>query len=612
MTETAFVNQFWGPGDGGFAVVQQRLRSADATLLELVHFYKERVAIEKEYTKRLARLGGTPLGSSETGSLKIALERLLRENVRQAADSKTFGASVAHHNHDKLAAFAGEWRRGTAKIEAHMQKVLARKHEHWAQLEAAKAKYRAECAQVKLATLLCQTTWGRENEKNEARRRRAVRALDPLRARYQEAVAQYRAVHEAWVRDWAAALASLYLLEMERIQMCKLNCFSYCNHVALLCVAWDLAADSARLAIADVAAPRDIAAFAHAYGTGASIDGVPEFVEFLDGKDEAAVPMTTALFHDPDYAAVLLRTFSVQSGAFVPAPASPQRDKALPEVRPTAPTPDLRPGLDVPVARKLPSFSTYTSEDVFDKRDGSDYSNPTNYTARSWASPRKKTSAAVQDSINRRLRDMTTVAPPAPVEPRAAVPIAKDFSIDFIAKALEDLDAGGNGDVLHLRRSVRARAAPGYEHEHEPRPASDYVDDSREVATRFNLISFKAPAAGAPGMEPAAFADRTRAETTPSALPARARSLLKSPTKSYTNLHALVAPPHYVTKARAKYSYTAREAGELSFRKGWHMYVMEKQEDNWYVCVLADNCGNAAGAVGLVAYNYVVEGDSVF
>lgn len=602
MTETAFVNLFWGPGDGGFAVVQQRLRSADATLAELLHFYKERITIEKEYTRRLERLGSTVLGGSETGSLKTALERLLRENLRLAADNKTFVASVAHHNYDKLAAFAGEYRRSTAKLESHMAKVLGRKNDHWAQLEAAKAKYRAECSQVKLLTLLCQTTWGRELEKNEARRRRAVRALGPLRVRYQEAVAQYAAVHEAWVRDWAAALASLYLLEIERIQMCKLNCFSFCNHVALLCVAWDLAADAARLTIADVAAPRDVAAFARAYGTGAAIDGVPEFVDFLEGKDDAPVPAATAHFDDPDYAAVLLRTFSLQSG-LVPAPVSPARDKALPAVR-ESPAP-LPTALDP--ARKLPSFSTFNSDDVFDKRDGSDYSSPTNYTVRSWASPRKNTTAAVQDNINRRLRDMTAAMPPAPAPaPAPEVPIAKDFSIDFIAKALEDLDAGGNGDVLHLRRSVRARAngtADGTaDGDGDVRPASDFVDDSREVATRFDLISFKSPAPRERTLLPQADLART----------VRHRSLLKSPTKSYTNLRQLVAPPQYVTKARAKYSYTAREDGELSFRKGWHMYVIQKQEDNWYVCELADNCGALAGTVGLVPYNYVVEGPTVF
>ncbi len=34
------------------------------------------------------------------------------------------------------------------------------------------------------------------------------------------------------------------------------------------------------------------------------------------------------------------------------------------------------------------------------------------------------------------------------------VPIMKDFSIDFIAKALEDLNLGGNGDISQYRKSV--------------------------------------------------------------------------------------------------------------------------------------------------------------
>ena len=699
MNETAFVNQFWGAGDGGFRVIQQRIRSAEATLLALLHFYKERISIEKDYAKRLERLvSANALGAAETGSLKIALDKLQNESEQQAADSRTFVSNVAHHNYEKLSAFENMYRRSAGKLESHMKKVLERKNEHFAQLEQAKEKYRAECSQVKSLTLVCQTTWGRELEKNQARLRRAQGSLDPLRAHYQKAVRQHAASHETWVRDWAAALLALYQLEVERLQMCKLNSFSFCNHVASLCVAWDLAADSARLAIAGVAAPRDIADFARAYGTGSEIWRAPDFVEFLEGRAEPPMEMERAQFADPDYSVVLLRTFSVQTQLM------DQTHKALPPVRAqtppyalghdadsthirpgylSAPTDHLAttiPGPDVdsghgPISaaqpftapvpdlhhvqdqshensplrpRKLPSHSTF-SDDMFEKA-ASDYLSPTNYTVRSWASPRKRTGANAQENINRRLRDMTTIVAPAREPERPSVPIAKDFSIDFIAKALEDLDAGGNGDVTQFRRSQRG--APALE---DVRPALDYVDDSQEVATRFGSISFRSPVhepaeerwspegkarqadspkrwsperrsyeRKAPGSanKELGSPERSGARTsfTPSDKHSRSlrRSLLMSPTKSYTNLRALVDPvtpvtkSRYVAKAKARYAYTAREDGELSFRKGWNMYVIHKQEDNWYVCELADNCGPLKGTIGLVPFNYVVEGPDVF
>ena len=69
----------------------------------------------------------------------------------------------------------------------------------------------------------------------------------------------------------------------------------------------------------------------------------------------------------------------------------------------------------------------------------------------------------------------------------------------------------------------------------------------------------------------------------------------------------------YVGKARAKYTFKPQQHGELYFRKGWGMYVIHRQEDNWYMCELAETTGDGnAGAVGLVPGNYVVEGDDVF
>lgn len=73
-----------------------------------------------------------------------------------------------------------------------------------------------------------------------------------------------------------------------------------------------------------------------------------------------------------------------------------------------------------------------------------------------------------------------------------------------------------------------------------------------------------------------------------------------------------VSRHEYVTKAKALYTYRAREEGELGFKKGWNMYIIHKQEDNWYVCELAGNCGNETGRVGLVPYNYLKEGHDLF
>lgn len=709
LPEKAFINQFWGLHDGGFEVVQGRIKDSTATLNELLHYYKERVSIEKEYNKKLDKLNAsTVLGSGEIGTLKVALDKLQAESQNMVAKHHNFSRSVTLQNYEKLHNFYQIYVKNVAKLETHMHKVLSRKRECRSRLETAKEKFHSQCSQIKSLMLACQTTWGKELDRNTAKLQKLKADVEGSRIHYQGALKTYADIHEVWVRDWSVALLNLYQLEIERIQMCKLNCFSYCNNIALLCVDLDQCADVARNLFAKVAAPKDIHDFAANYGTGDKIPNPPVYVDFANGMDEDDVdapPYVVANFKDPDYSQILTRTFSVQSGMAGRFPQSPARlndspradsthmsnvmttgspkqkaavNKSLPPIKePLVAKLPPKFNLNSEISTKLPQSgvsrspavqndvfanrdeearaeagnpamairktpsrnSAYTSgaEDrgeVFDERNDLqssngqlEYSNPTNYTAntgRSWSSPRRKDKLVhdVQDQINRRLRDMTDIfgalsqGPPPMQKPN--VPIAKDFSIDFMAKALEDLNSGGDGDVTQFRRSVKDAndlTIASTSTVLQKLPPSDYVDDGDEIATRRDTISFRSPRRKST-VEPPSFHKQNLSDTV--VKKDKRRLLLRSPTKSYTNLNSFVenvtpvTRNKYQTKAVAKYTFNARETGELGFRKGWHMYVIHKQEDNWYVCELGENCGSSRGSMGLVPFNYLVEGDGVF
>lgn len=661
-SEKAFVNSFWGLQDAGFAAVQLRIKTSQATLHELLTFYKERLAIEKEYNKRLEKLStSSKYGQGETGSLKIALDKLLIESQRMVQQHNKFLRSVSLHNYEKLHNFCQIYAKNVAKIENHMQKVLARKHDLKQNLDSTKEKYRSACAQDKTLSLQCQTTWGKELETNTAKLNKVRLSLSTLSQNYQMAVDKYAEIHEIWVRDWSIALLSIYLLEVERIQICKLNCFSFCNHVASLCVEWDQSVDVTRSSFANVAAPKDASDFVITYGTGSQIPTPPEYVEFANGSNENEDDQyTMANFRDPDYTQILSRTFSTHSGmnpngnaARTPSASPPRKysdesktpspQKSLPPIRQSMDlSPDNGAKFKTQMAPETKSHTTLLkqpsqysnvtgdSNDIFDNKPHnasthlSVYSHPSSYsndTKRSWASPRRKLRQELQQEINRRLQDLSYMfpkSPEKPKEPTKTIPIAKDFSIDFIAKALDDLNAGGNGDVNKFRRSVRMSALGTS----PVRPASDFVDDSQEQATRKDSIVFRAPETNfrKSYSGPTTDTSELKMYNTNQSSPTKThrRSLLQSPTKSFQNLHSFVegitpvTKARYDTKAVAKYAYKAREEGELTFRKGWHMYVIHKQEDNWYVCELGENCATDRGKVGLVPYNYVVEGDDVF
>lgn len=723
----SFVNNFWGQRDSGFGIIQTRIKSSMNTMQELLDYYHERINIEKEYTKKLDKLNHKiVLGSNETGTLKKSLDKLQLENDQMCKYNNKFIKSINQNNYDKLNHFMTIYTREINKIEHHMMKVISKKNDCLKNLQMLKNKYQDDCSQIKSLKLACQTTWGKELEKYETKLLKLNGANTSSELNYRSALTRYSELNKVWIRDWSISLQNFYQLEVERIQICKINCFNFCNNIATLCVDNDQSVDLARSIFAQVNPPVDLQDFGDNYGTGNKIYNPPEFVDFMAGHDEPSNKnnFTIAEFDNPDYTKVLTRTFSTHStvssyktnrptpsttSSYSPPPL-PNKDFGahedddmtfrLPTTPPVGipsiqtnkvhlppPSPDTRirdsNGLSPPPIHRRESqysndgsgvdkgdvFSMKEEKNDFSNSNGSsNYSNPTNYSSssnrnsvsnseRNWASPRRteKQLSQFQEQINLKSREVPNFPLNKSLDevPEARVPITKDFSIDFIAKALEDLNSGGDGDINQYRRSVRrAKQAEEERVKHEEfrksrsipkspfRPASDYVDDSTEVATRYDSISFASPQDSPlkrkaskpipkPVLSPIVNSNLIRDDLHATCIvnkefktPTKARRtlLMKTPSKSYTNLHSMiqdekktpVTKSFFVTKAQSKYTYKPQNHGELYFKKGWQMYVIHKQEDNWYVCELAKNCEDRAGMVGLVPGNYVVEGNNLF
>lgn len=719
---TEFVNNFWGHRDAGFKVIQTKIKHALTTLEELLDFYKERTQIERDYNKKLEKLNSKiHLGSSETGTLKKSLDKLSLENKHMVKDNSKFIRSVTQSNYDKLSNFYSIYYKKVSKIQLHIQKIINKENDLFKTLELSKNKYQDECSQIKSLRLLIQTTWGKELEKNEAKLNKLMSSNANTKRQYQIAVTNFADVHEIYIRDWSIALKDFYQLEIERIQICKINCFNFCNNIATLCVDNDQSVDLARSAFAVVSPPQDLQDFGDTYGTGDKIYSPPSFIDFMNGYDDMAseTDFTAAEFKNPDASQLLARSYSSHSQTTQSSPSKqPTTPKTqLPLVKETLEkaTLPLPPSNGIPITvphnnaispiRNSPNgidnggsiYSAQDKTDVFSVMDkekshkftnsngSSNYSNPTNYSSsnyssasgneRNWASPRRKEKqlSHFQEQINLKSKELPSFpnSNQNTEETNKNVPIMKDFSIDFIAKALEDLNSGGDGDVNQYRKSVRsAREQDEFRAKTAPstpfgkmKTHSDYANDRHEIAVRHDSIMFASPTRkqnpvnasldgspikGGSKQRPKSMLDpipntqlsdyqiggqmdqlvdtciiRKPSDQfrTPKDKPKR--SLLKSPTKSYTDLNAMIQQPPkpnvtpvgntpYISKAKAMYTYRPQDHGELYFKKGWFMYVIYKQEDNWFVCELGNNCNDRDGMIGLVPGNYITEGEGLF
>lgn len=728
-SETTFNNNFWDSQDQGLKVVNQKVKDSTTTLVELLDYYGQRLIIEKEYNKKLEKLNSASnFGSREIGGLKVSLDKLQSGNLNIVDNNDKFMKNLQVINYNSLKEFYNYYKRKSSKILSSINKLHQKKLFLAQQLNEAKTKFQTSCGNYKRNRLSTQTTWGKELERNEQKSARLIQEVNQDRKNYQLALATYQEINDIFIRDWTIALNDIYKLEIEKTQTLKVNCFHFCNNIASLCVDNDQSADSIRSIFAKINPNQDLQSFSDIYGTGNKIYKAPLFMDYMEGVDEDShhAQYSLANFPLPDSSSIVTRSYSYKNATqnvFENPPSSknsptkplnfgynnsPTRQTIGSTHSPTKSV-DISSGINqtnepkyntteetklLPysvnstpspkkLTRKIPEdikSNVSNNTEVFDETkkfgdsgSSSKYSDDTNYSSNSgrhWNSPRKSERQIneVQEKINRQTKELPTIKNTIPVlNPK--VDIQKDFSIDFIAKALEDLNSGGDGDISRFRKSVRQqqqqqlqehqqqhhykqqhqRASPSRDlgifqtpqkhqqrsqhpyHEtqnqqrpsqtYQPLPKSDFINDKHEVATRYSsrpksmvLDSSQTP------FQEQAHRRRSMVDIEDTSVIRQKRTLSKSPTKSYTDLHSIikrnrltpVSNQPYVGKATARYTYKPQHEGELYIKKNWNMYVIHRQEDNWYICELASNCNDCEGMVGLVPGNYLVEGDNIF
>lgn len=731
-----FVNNFWGSSpEASFTIITTRIKDALSTLDELIQFYHEKVNLERDHTRRLEKLSSKfPLGTHETGSMKKSLDKLHIENQFMIDCNTKFIKSILESNLEKLEQFQGLYVKKVDKLKHHMNKVILRRASALKDLHHYKDKYQEECRAIKSLKLSLQTTWGKELEKNESKYQKLASSINQTIKHYQYSISVYKDINEIYKRDWTISINDFYKLEIERIQVMKINCFTYCNNIATLCVDLDQSVDLARSTFALVQPQIDIQEFSNNYGTGSKVYDDPPFVDYMTGCEEPSIGYKLLNLHNPDHNEILSRTYSTYSSSsnkttgtipsshtvkyygqesstpyfspikdtrtnkhfdstptpktklynddtlyskdlpqisngrheMTPTPraklftATPAKD--LPpisnghlEITPTpkasfnnlpnktlAPpttttaiqspsklspykhqqTPLRKPPVDLLSHKTHSTISSNPENDLFSTKDEqlTNSQGSSNYSSeRNWASPRRreKQLQEMQEQITRKATNEFNKRRNHPQleetpKPQAKVPIMKDFSIDFIAKALEDLNSGGDGDVNQFRRSVRSNGSSPV----KPRPKSDYIDDHDEVAQRYDSINFSRPKSMIDVVEKPKYPTQVQQyqQPTPAYDQYKYRGLPKSPKSAKPHTPLMLQPKitpinqkTYISKAIARYSFKPQEEGELYFRKGWQMYIIHKQEDNWFVCELGPNCDEFNGKIGLVPGNYIIE-----
>ncbi|KAK9486079.1 hypothetical protein V1527DRAFT_512673 [Lipomyces starkeyi] len=279
----SFSNNFWGMQDNGVAVMFQRMREAKQTCEEIKSFYKERIMIEEDYSRRLLALSRKALGANEIGTLRTSLDTIRGETEQMGKAHANTATQIKGELEDPLIAFAAGMRERRKIVQTTLDKLSKAKIGQQATVQKNRDRYENDCNKINGYIAQQNMVMGRELEKNNAKLEKAQIAVTASRREYQTSLRNLAETTEKWNREWKAGCDKFQDLEEERIDFLKSNLWAYTNIMSTVCVSDDEYCENIRLSLENCEIEKDICTFVKERGTGQEIPDPPKYINFMDG-----------------------------------------------------------------------------------------------------------------------------------------------------------------------------------------------------------------------------------------------------------------------------------------------------------------------------------------
>ncbi|KIW08437.1 uncharacterized protein PV09_01340 [Verruconis gallopava] len=279
----SFSNNFWGKDDAGVAPLLERMHNAKTTCDELKAFYSARAAIEEDYAKRLLSLARKPLGSAESGTLRLSLDVVRAEIEAMGKAHQNNAAQMRSELDEPLAAFAGALKERRKIVQVGIEKLHKCKAQQTAAANKARDKYENDCLKVKGYLAQGHMVMGHEERKNKAKLEKTQIQMSSNSSEYEAAIKVLEETTGRWNREWKAACDKFQDLEEERIDFLKTSLWTFANISSTVCVSDDASCEKIRLSLEDCDVEKDIITFIKEKGTGQEIPDPPKYIDFCRG-----------------------------------------------------------------------------------------------------------------------------------------------------------------------------------------------------------------------------------------------------------------------------------------------------------------------------------------
>ncbi|ODQ65726.1 hypothetical protein NADFUDRAFT_51010 [Nadsonia fulvescens var. elongata DSM 6958] len=299
LNNFAFSNNFWGQDDKGVSNMLSRLHHAKLTCEEIQDFYKERVAIEEEYSRRLLSLSRKPLGSHEVGSLKKSLETIRLKTETMGKSHKLTAQQIKGELFEPLNSFATSLRGRRKTVQSTIEKVLKSKITQTSLVEKERENYVADCHKINGFSAQQNLLLGKELERNNQKLDKAHISIEISKREYQNALRALGETVDRWNMEWKTSCDKFQDLEEERLSFLKSNLWAYTNIVSTVCVSDDEVCEDIRVSLEKCDIFGDIREFVQAKGTGGQIVSAPEFINYQNGYSDEVNRLRFQIAHFP-------------------------------------------------------------------------------------------------------------------------------------------------------------------------------------------------------------------------------------------------------------------------------------------------------------------------
>lgn len=299
----------------------ERMHDAKVTGDELKAFYTARAQIEEDYARKLLNLSRKPLGSSESGTLRMSLDVVRGEMESMGKEHQNVAGKLKSELDEPLVAFAGGLKERRKIVQNGIEKLLKVKTQQTTTVNKARDRFEQDCLKIKGYLAQGHMVMGQEERKNKAKLEKTQIQMSANSNEYEAAVKVLEETTGKWNREWKAACDKFQDLEEERLDYFKSSLWNFANIASTVCVSDDGSCEKIRLSLEDCDVEKDITNFIKDSGTGQEIPDPPKYINFCRGDVDDAMSKTGS--EDGDYSvAQFQRTMNPTFRSSSPQPSA--------------------------------------------------------------------------------------------------------------------------------------------------------------------------------------------------------------------------------------------------------------------------------------------------